>query len=197
MKTDQFDDEIRRKLLGLPAETDAGDAERIFGYVQAHRPGGFGGPGWGKRLLFGTGAALLVGSLLFNLNQYHTTKNLYVSLDSLRHQITRLDTETRQVTTAQTRRNFARCPARYGLYYPLPQPNRYAAASGKAARQRIARQRARPACTGPERHSYGTRSASHHSHRWSAWCTDYSPRWCGVKPTYSYLFQQRNDRNAG
>lgn len=97
MKTDQFDDEIRRKLLGLPADLDAGDAERIFGYVRAHRSGGFGGSGWGKSLLFGTGAVLLIGTLLFNLNQYRTIQRLYTSLDSLQHQFSQSQAQTRQV----------------------------------------------------------------------------------------------------
>jgi hypothetical protein len=85
MKTDRFDDELRRKLLGLPPpETKADDVDRIFGYVKTHRPGS---SGWGRGLLYGTVGALLLGSVLYNVNQYHTNKNLYVTLDSLRQQV--------------------------------------------------------------------------------------------------------------
>ena len=85
MKTEGFDSELRRKLLGLPAETDASDVDRIFGYVSANRPGK-PGIGWGKALLYGTAGAVLTGSLLYNINQYHTNKYLYSSIDSLKQQ---------------------------------------------------------------------------------------------------------------
>jgi hypothetical protein len=85
MKTERFDDELRRKMLGLPAEADAGDVDRIFGYLSANGPGK-PGIGWGQALLYGTAGAVLIGSLLYNINQYHTNKNLYSSIDSLKHQ---------------------------------------------------------------------------------------------------------------
>jgi hypothetical protein len=85
MKTERFDDELRRKMLGLPAETDASEVDRIFGYVSANRPGK-PGTGWQKALLYGTAGAVLIGSVLYSINQYHTNKYLYSSIDSLKQQ---------------------------------------------------------------------------------------------------------------
>lgn len=85
MKTDRFDDEFRRKLLGLPADTDANEANRIHAFVQANRPAR-SGLDWGHWLLYGAGAALLTGSLYYHSIQHSTTEQLRSSLDSLAHQ---------------------------------------------------------------------------------------------------------------
>ncbi len=85
MKTDRFDDEFRRKLLGLSADTNAGEADRIHAYVQAHHPAR-PGLGWGRWLLYGAGAALLLGSLSYNIIQQNTAQQLRSSLDSLAQQ---------------------------------------------------------------------------------------------------------------
>ena len=82
MKTERFDDEFRRKLLGLPADTDPGEVERVYLHMQTHRPA-HPGVGWGKILLFGGMGLLLTASLIYNFIQSYRNTHLQVSLDSL------------------------------------------------------------------------------------------------------------------
>ncbi|WP_461094037.1 porin family protein [Spirosoma gilvum] len=84
MKTERFDEEFRRKLLGLPAEVDPGDVERIQGFVKANKPA-LPGLGWGKLLLYGGGSLLLIGSLSYNVIQNYRNTHLQSSIDSLSH----------------------------------------------------------------------------------------------------------------
>ncbi|MVM30932.1 hypothetical protein GO755_12895 [Spirosoma sp. HMF4905] len=85
MKTDRFDEEFRRKLLGLPAEADPGEVERIQGFVKANQPT-LPGFGWGKLLLYGGSSLLLIGSLSYNVIQTYRNTHLQSSIDSLTHQ---------------------------------------------------------------------------------------------------------------
>lgn len=87
MKTDRFDEEFRRKLLGLPAEVDPGEVERIQRYVHANKPA-LPGPGWGKLWLYAGSSLVLIGSLSYNVLQHYRNTRLHTSLDSLAHQST-------------------------------------------------------------------------------------------------------------
>ena len=84
MKTERFDEEFRRKLLGLPAEADSGEVERIHGFVTANKPA-LPSWGWGKLLLYGGSSLLLLGSLSYNVIQTYRNTHLQSSLDSLVH----------------------------------------------------------------------------------------------------------------
>lgn len=84
MKTEKFDEEFRRKLLGLPAEADPGEVERILSFVNANGPS-LPNLGWGKLLLYGGSSLLLLGSLSYNIFQTYRNTNLQSSLDSLTH----------------------------------------------------------------------------------------------------------------
>jgi hypothetical protein len=84
MKTDRFDEEFRRKLLGLPAEADPGEVERIQGFVNANKPA-LPSFGWGKLLLYGGSSLLLIGSLSYNVIQNYRNTHLQSSIDSLAH----------------------------------------------------------------------------------------------------------------
>lgn len=83
MKTDRFDEEFRRKLLGLPADSGPDEVDRIHGFVVKHRPP-VAGTGWPTLLGYAVGGLLLLGSLSYNLFQNHTNTQLLASLDSLR-----------------------------------------------------------------------------------------------------------------
>lgn len=97
-------------MLGLPDERDPGDVERIFKHVSANRPG-MPAIGWGKSLLYGSAAALLIGSLLYNLTQYHTNKNLYSSLDSLKRHMAIEQMAKKQSTDKVAMDNTTRHPS--------------------------------------------------------------------------------------
>ena len=84
MKTEKFDEEFRRKLLGLPAEADPGEVERIQGFVNANKPA-LPSFGWGKLLLYGGSSLLLIGSLSYNVIQTYRNSHLQSSIDSLAH----------------------------------------------------------------------------------------------------------------
>ena len=82
MKTERFDEAFRRKLLGLPAEADPGEVERIHGFVNANNPA-LPSWGWGKLLLYGGSSLLLLGSLSYNVIQTYRNTHLQSSIDSL------------------------------------------------------------------------------------------------------------------
>ena len=84
MKTERFDEEFRRKLLGLPAEADPGEVERIHGFVNANKSA-LPSWGWGKLLLYGGSSLLLLGSLSYNVIQTYRNTRLQSSFDSLAH----------------------------------------------------------------------------------------------------------------
>ena len=84
MKTEKFDEEFRRKLLGLPAEADPGEVERIHGFVNANAPA-LPNFGWGKLLLYGGSSLLLIGSLSYNVIQTYRNTYLQSSIDLLAH----------------------------------------------------------------------------------------------------------------
>ncbi len=101
MKTERFDEEFRRKLLGLPVEADPGEVERIQGFVHAHRPA-LPSLGWGKLLLYGGSSLLLLGSLSYNLIQNYRNTHLQSSIDSLAHQSESRATPSREVIRYDT-----------------------------------------------------------------------------------------------
>ena len=96
MKTEQFDDEFRKKLLGLDPTDE--EVDRIYNYVSSN---GNTTPyfSWAKILIYGLAASLLVGSLTFNYIQNLTNKKLLSSLDSLKSRITSIELNSAQKTT--------------------------------------------------------------------------------------------------
>ncbi|MCF0048590.1 hypothetical protein LXM25_00895 [Dyadobacter sp. LJ53] len=96
MKTEQFDDEFRKKLLGLDPSDE--EVDRIYNYVSSN---GNITPhfSWTKILIYGLAASLLVGSLTFNYVQNLTNKKLLSSLDSLKSRITSIELNSTQKTS--------------------------------------------------------------------------------------------------
>jgi hypothetical protein len=96
MKTEQFDDEFRKKLLGLDPSDE--EVDRIYNYVSSN---GNITPrfSWAKILIYGLAALLLVGSLSFNYVQNLTNKKLSSSLDSLKSRITSIELNSTQKTS--------------------------------------------------------------------------------------------------
>jgi len=96
MKTEQFDDEFRKKLLGLDPSDE--EVDRIYNYVSSN---GNITPqfSWTKILIYGLVASLLVGSLTFNYVQNLTNKKLISSLDSLNSRVTSIELNSAQKTT--------------------------------------------------------------------------------------------------
>ncbi|MCF2492437.1 hypothetical protein [Dyadobacter chenhuakuii] len=96
MKTEQFDDEFRKKLLGLDPSDE--EVDRIYNYVSSN---GNMTPrfSWIKILIYGLAASLLVGSLSFNYVQNLTNKKLLSSLDSLKSRITSIELNSAQKTS--------------------------------------------------------------------------------------------------
>nr|WP_295924063.1 hypothetical protein [uncultured Dyadobacter sp.] len=84
MKTEQFDDEFRKKLLGLDPSDE--EVDRIYNYVSSH--GNIRSYfSWAKILIYGLAASLLVASLSFNYVLNLNNKKLLSSLDSLKSKI--------------------------------------------------------------------------------------------------------------
>ncbi|MCE6991810.1 hypothetical protein [Dyadobacter sp. CY323] len=96
MKTEQFDDEFRKKLLGLEPSDE--EVDRIYNYVSSK---GNITPqfSWTKILIYGLAASLLVGSVSFNYVQNLTNKKLLSSLDSLKSRITSIELNSTQKTS--------------------------------------------------------------------------------------------------
>ncbi|MCF0075261.1 hypothetical protein LZD49_32570 [Dyadobacter sp. CY261] len=96
MKTEQFDDEFRKKLLGLDPSDE--EVDRIYNYVSSS---GNITPhfSWTKILIYGLVASLLVGSITFNYVQNLTNKKLLSSLDSLKSRITSIELNSTQKTS--------------------------------------------------------------------------------------------------
>lgn len=93
MKTEQFDDEFRKKLLGFDPSDE--EVDRIYQYVSSNgtRKAHFS---WAKFLVYGLAVLLLAGSLRFNYVQNTTNKKLLFSLDSLKTRITAADVKSSQ-----------------------------------------------------------------------------------------------------
>lgn len=93
MKTEQFDDEFRKKLLGLDPSDE--EVDRIYQYVSSNgtKTAYFS---WAKFLVYGLAVLLLAGSLSFNYVQNTTNKKLLSSLDSLKTRITAADVKSSQ-----------------------------------------------------------------------------------------------------
>lgn len=83
MQTEQFDDEFRKKLLGIDPVTNEDEVDRIYNYVSS---GGktMPGFGWGNFFAYALVASLLIGSLTFNYIQNNTNKVLVSAVDSLK-----------------------------------------------------------------------------------------------------------------
>ncbi|WP_031530307.1 hypothetical protein [Dyadobacter crusticola] len=96
MKTEQFDDEFRKKLLGLDPSDE--EVDRIYNYVSSNGNVTSRFP-WSKVLIYGLAASFLVGSLTFNYFQNLTNKKLLSALDSLKGRIDSLDLNSTQRTT--------------------------------------------------------------------------------------------------
>jgi hypothetical protein len=96
MKTEQFDDEFRKKLLGLDPSDE--EVDRIYNYVSSN---GNITPhfSWTKILIYGLVASFLIGSLTFNYIQNLTNKKLSSSLDSLKNRITSVELNSTQKTS--------------------------------------------------------------------------------------------------
>jgi hypothetical protein len=93
MKTDQFDDEFRKKLLGLDPSDE--EVDRIYNYVSSN--GNFTPHfSWSQILIYGLVASFLVGSLTFNYVQNLNNKKLLSSLDSLKSRISFIDLNSSQ-----------------------------------------------------------------------------------------------------
>jgi hypothetical protein len=93
MKTEQFDDEFRKKLLGLDPSDE--EVDRIYHYVSSNGnvTAYFS---WGKFLIYGLAVLLLAGSLSFNYVQNTTNKKLLSSLDSLKSRTNSVDIKSSQ-----------------------------------------------------------------------------------------------------
>ncbi|MHA4739569.1 hypothetical protein [Dyadobacter sp. MSC1_007] len=96
MKTEQFDDEFRKKLLGLDPSDE--EVDRIYNYVSSN---GNITPrfSWTKILIYGLAASFFVCSLTFNYVQNLTNKKLLSSLDSLKSRISSVDLNSTQKQT--------------------------------------------------------------------------------------------------
>ncbi|TDE13247.1 MULTISPECIES: hypothetical protein [Dyadobacter] len=97
MQTEKFDEEFRKKLLGIEPVTNEDEVDRIHNYVSSNGKIALHFP-WTKFLLYGLAASLLVGSLTFNYIQNLTNRQLFSSLDSLKSRITSIDQHTPQKT---------------------------------------------------------------------------------------------------
>lgn len=83
MKTERFDDEIRRKLLGLPVDTNSGEVDRIHTHVRTNLAG-FTHTFWKKRGLLVATSLLLVVSLVYNAVLSHQNSRLLAALATAR-----------------------------------------------------------------------------------------------------------------
>lgn len=138
MKTEQFDDEFRKKLLGLDPSDE--EVERIYHYVSSNG-NATAYSSWGKFLIYGLAVLLLAGSLGFNYVQHTTNKKLLSSLNSLKSSIDSIDIKSsqeqalrvdtvyvtryiEQPTTAENRRNlvYTRQSTDPGIQQPSDSP---------------------------------------------------------------------------
>ncbi len=86
MKTNKFEEIIKRKLLGAePPPYHEADWERMSAFMQSKHPPTFWQQ-YGQAILYGSGMAAIVGLLIINLTQLNENKRLLTEIKEVRSQ---------------------------------------------------------------------------------------------------------------
>jgi|GEM_PF-6125717 len=85
MKTDQFDETLRKKIESIEPIFHEADWQRFTAFAGTQPI-----PFWGKATLYAVGTTAFIGLIIYNINQYYAQKSLLQKVHTLAQQIDNL-----------------------------------------------------------------------------------------------------------
>lgn len=90
MKTEEFDDAIRRKVESVEFPHDDGDVEKVVSYMNLHKAPSFWAS-YGKLLTYSISSMIITGLLILNVVQHIENKTLLKNISELQQEVAQKD----------------------------------------------------------------------------------------------------------